>query len=218
MRKLILKMELSLDGYVGRPASGDPGWLLPYYDEELTAYAVELLASAGVHAMGRQAYEDMAPHWQASSEPFAKPMNEIPKAVFSRTLERADWPETTIHRGALADEIAALKAQDGGPILVHGGSRFAQALTRENLVRRVSPARAPGVARRRRPALRWRTAAEAGRGAPVPERHGRADLHAPAERPAAVAPRATRASRARRGAGPRSPTPPSVASRKFARA
>lgn len=134
MRKLMLKMELSLDGHVGRPGSGDPDWLLPYYDEELSAYAVDLLASAGLHAMGRQAYEDMAPHWQASSEPFAKPMNEIPKAVFSRTLERADWPQTTIHRGPLAEEIAALKAQDGGPILAHGGSRFAQALTREHLV------------------------------------------------------------------------------------
>jgi dihydrofolate reductase len=134
MRKLILKMELSVDGYIGRPGSDDASWLLAYYDEELTAYAVDLLASAGVHAMGRHTYESMAAHWPSSDEPFAPPMNTIPKAVFSRTLERASWPETTIYRGDLAAEIARLKEQDGGPILAHGGARFAQSLVRSGLV------------------------------------------------------------------------------------
>jgi dihydrofolate reductase len=131
MRRLILKMELSLDGFIGRDS--DPAWLLRYYDDELTEYEVGLLSSAGVHAMGRQAYEDMAPHWQASTAPFAKPMNEIPKAVFSTTLQQATWPETTIYRD-LTQGIETLKAQDGGPILAHGGSRFVQALTRLDLV------------------------------------------------------------------------------------
>ena len=91
MRKLIM------DGFVGTIGSDDPSWLLPYYDDELTAYVVDLLSSAGVHAMGRPAYEDMGPYWQASNEPFATPMNEIPKAVFSSSLREATWPETTIH-------------------------------------------------------------------------------------------------------------------------
>jgi dihydrofolate reductase len=132
MRQLTLKMELSIDGFVGQPG-GDPAWLLPYYDDALTTYEVGLLSSAGVHAMGRQAYEDMAPHWQASTAPFAKPMNEIPKAVFSSTLQDASWPETTIYRD-LEEGMRALKQQDGKPILAHGGSRFAQALTRRGLV------------------------------------------------------------------------------------
>src|SRR3954449_7548553 len=109
MRKLILKLELSVDGYIGRPAVDDPSWLLPYYDDELTAYAMSLLASAGVHAMGRITYEHMAPHWQVSDEPFAAPMNAIPKAVFSHTLERAEWPETTIYRSDLSADVARLK-------------------------------------------------------------------------------------------------------------
>jgi dihydrofolate reductase len=132
MRPLILKMEMSVDGFVGYPGE-EPGWPIAYYDDELTAYAVELLGSAGVHAMGRVSYEGMAPHWQASSEPFAKPMNEIPKAVFSRTLQEATWPESTIHRD-IEEGIAELKAQDGGPILAHGGAGFAQALTKHGLV------------------------------------------------------------------------------------
>jgi len=132
MRQLIHKMEMTLDGFVGYPGE-EPGWPLEYYDDELTAYEVEVLSSAGVHAMGRVSYEGMAPHWPVSSAPFAKPMNEIPKAVFSRTLDTATWPESTIYRD-VEEGIATLKAQAGAPILAHGGSSFAQALTRAGLV------------------------------------------------------------------------------------
>ena len=132
MRPLILKMELSVDGFVGHDGE-EPGWPLAYYDDELTAYEMDVLSSAGVHAMGRVSYEGMAPHWQVSDEPFAKPMNEIPKAVFSKTLREATWPESTIYRD-LEHDIATLKAQDGAPILAHGGATFAQALTKLGLV------------------------------------------------------------------------------------
>jgi dihydrofolate reductase len=131
MRPLILKMEMSIDGFVGFDGE-EPGWPLEYYDDELTAYELEVLGSAGVHAMGRGAYEDMSPHWPVSTAPFAKPMNEIPKAVFSASLEAATWAESTIHRDL--DAMQELKRQDGGPILAHGGSRFAQTLTRHDLV------------------------------------------------------------------------------------
>lgn len=136
MRPLILKMEVSLDGFVGRSGE-DPSWPLDYYDDELTAYEVELLASAGLHAMGRQAYGDMSPHWPTSTSPFAKPMNAIPKAVFSTTLQTAGWHETTIHRDLEA--LEALKRQDGGPIIAHGGSAFARAITRGGLVDEYRP-------------------------------------------------------------------------------
>ena len=132
MRRLILKMELSLDGFVGRPGI-EPAWPVKYFDDGLTNHMVQLLSSAGVHAMGRVSYEEMSPHWPTSTSPFAKPMNEIPKAVFSRTLTKADWAETTIYRD-LESGIAELKAQDGGPVVVHGGSGFAQALTKLDLV------------------------------------------------------------------------------------
>jgi len=133
MRKLILKMEVTIDGFVGQPGR-DPAWPVAYYDDELAAHEADLLSRAGVHAMGRQAYEDMNPHWQASSGPIADAMNDIPKAVFSSTLQDADWPETTIYRGELQAEVERLKAQDGGPILAHGGARFAQGLTRLELI------------------------------------------------------------------------------------
>jgi dihydrofolate reductase len=132
MRPLILKMDISLDGFVGRPG-GDPSWLLANYDDELTAHMVDFIGRAGTHVMGRETYGEMARHWPTSTEPFAKPMNEIPKAVFSTTLQEATWPETTIYRDIEAG-IAELKGQDGGPIVAYGGANFVQELTRLGLI------------------------------------------------------------------------------------
>jgi len=127
-----MKMEMSLDGYVG--AEGVPSnWPVRYYDDELTAYETELLSAAGVHAMGRHSYEEMGPYWQTADDPFAPVMNDIPKAVFSRTLERGDWPVTRVFRD-LESGMAELRDEDGGPVLVHGGSGLVQQLTRLGLV------------------------------------------------------------------------------------
>ena len=76
----------------------------------------------------------MAEHWPDSTEPYAPPMNEIPKVVFSKTLESADWADSTIDSGDLADGIARLRAEPGKDILVHGGAGFAQSLSRERLI------------------------------------------------------------------------------------
>ena len=93
------------------------------------------LDAAGVHAMGRRSYEIMGPHWAASEGPIATAMNEKPKAVFSRTLEKAEWGPAEIFGGDLGAAIADLKARDDeGTVLVHGGPDFAKSLTRLGLV------------------------------------------------------------------------------------
>jgi dihydrofolate reductase len=84
--------------------------------------------------MGAATYAVMAAHWPSAPGPFAKPMNEIPKVVFSRTLAEATWPESSIARGDLAEEIGALRAQPGGEMIAWGGATFAQALSRAGLV------------------------------------------------------------------------------------
>jgi dihydrofolate reductase len=76
----------------------------------------------------------MAAHWPASAEPWAAPMNQIPKVVFSKTLRDAPWGPVRILSGELAEDVARLKAEPGKDILVHGGARFAQAVTRLGLV------------------------------------------------------------------------------------
>ena len=82
MRDLILKMSLSIDGFVGGPDGGIK-WVFDN-DQEATAWTVETVWNASLHIMGSRTFHDMAAYWPTSTEVFAPPMNRIPKAVFSR--------------------------------------------------------------------------------------------------------------------------------------
>jgi dihydrofolate reductase len=133
-RKVILKMVMSLDGFA-TSRDGTHDWMFEWFDEDSMARNLRALEQAGVHAMGRRSYEIMGPHWAASEGPIAAAMNEKPKAVFSHTLESAEWGPAEIFGGDLSAEIADLKARDEeGTVLVHGGPNFAQSLTRLDLV------------------------------------------------------------------------------------
>jgi dihydrofolate reductase len=133
MRKLILQMQISIDGFVCGP-KGELDWIFPDVDEGYTKWTVDKVWRAGAHLMGRVTYGDMAAHWPTSTEPFAPPMNQIPKIVFSQTLTEARWGETRIVAGDLAKEIARLKDESGNELLAHGGARFARALVSTGLV------------------------------------------------------------------------------------
>ena len=84
MRKLILKMDVSLDGFVGGP-SGESEWIFETCDEGCTIWELETIWQAGLHVMGRKSFESMASYWPSSTNPFAEAMNSIPKLVFSRS-------------------------------------------------------------------------------------------------------------------------------------
>lgn len=133
-RKVILKMVLSLDGFATSP-DGTHGWMFEWFGEDSGERNLRALEEAGVHAMGRRSYEIMGPHWAASEGPIASAMNEKPKAVFSRTLEKAEWGPAEIFGGDLGAGIADLKArEEEGTVLVHGGPVLAASLTRLGLV------------------------------------------------------------------------------------
>ena len=89
--------------------------------------------------MGRVTYQDMAAHWPGSDSEYATPMNDIPKVVFSKTLQTAEWPESRIARGDLVEEIERIKAQPGGYVIAYGGAGFARALIRRGLVDEYRP-------------------------------------------------------------------------------
>jgi dihydrofolate reductase len=129
MRKLILQMQQSLDGFVCGP-NGELDWIFPDFDAEYAAWGVARLWRAGAHLMGGVTYRDMAAHWPSSTEPYAAPMNRLPKVVFSASLKHAPWRETRIVSGDPAKEIARLKQEPGKDLLAHGGVRFAQTLVR----------------------------------------------------------------------------------------
>jgi dihydrofolate reductase len=134
MRKVILSMSMSLDGYVHSDRQ-HPG-ALPE-DDELVQWRLDWMSSAaGAHLMGRTTYQQMAAFWPESDHPYAAPMNDVPKIVFSQTLDdrEATWPSTRIARGELATEIAAIKHEPGPDVIAWGGATFAAALAADNLV------------------------------------------------------------------------------------
>lgn len=150
MRKLILKMSMSLDGFVAGP-NHEADWIFRTADAESTAWNVASIAQAGIHAMGRKSYRDMAAYWPTATGPFAAPMNQIPKVVFTQAgLTGPDaraqdslaadpevvrsWTHPRVASGDLATEIAALKCEPGKEIVAHGGASFARELVRLDLV------------------------------------------------------------------------------------
>lgn len=134
-------MGVSLDGMVaisqgnGSVPVMEGQWGLPPEDPELTELKLAWVREAGAHLMGRVTYEAMAGYWPTSTHPYAAPMNEIPKVVFSNTLDRADWGDTRIVRGGdFAGQIARLKREPGKDLMAHGGAAFVQSLSRHGLV------------------------------------------------------------------------------------
>ena len=132
MRQVTLQMGMSLDGYVASDRE-HPGVAVPE-DAELVGWKIDRLAKAGAHLMGRTTYQEMAAYWPSSTAPYAAPMNDIPKIVFSRTLREGSWPTTRIAAGDLAAEIAAIKEEPGPDVMVHGGASFAAALAARGLI------------------------------------------------------------------------------------
>jgi dihydrofolate reductase len=134
MRDVILYMSMSLDGFVGSDRE-HPGVAIPE-GAELRQWKLAQVTEAGAHLMGRVTYQEMSSYWPQSEDPYAAPMNDIPKVVFSKTLTDAEatWPQTRVARGDLATEIAAIKAEPGAAVIVWGGSRLAGALAAADLI------------------------------------------------------------------------------------
>ena len=134
MASLVLKMSVSLDGYVA-PADGSSDWVAAGRSPDGATWTLETLSNAGAHLIGATTYTAWADFWPGAAGPFAKPMNEIPKVVFSKSLASADWGETEIATGDLAAAVARLKQdRSGGYLLAHGGVRFARSLVETGLI------------------------------------------------------------------------------------
>jgi dihydrofolate reductase len=127
-------MGVTVDGYVAGPG-GEGDWGLAAEHPDVRAWKIASLRQTGTHIMGRVTYEQMAAHWPAATGDYAAFMNDLPKVVFSRTLPAAEWAGSRIARGDLTQEIAALKSESGGDIVMaHGGAAFVQALSRHGLI------------------------------------------------------------------------------------
>jgi dihydrofolate reductase len=144
MRKLVVGTFLTLDGVMQAPGGPeeDPsggfshgGWLVPYFDETLGRAMDEWVQRAGGFLLGRRTYEIFAAHWpQVSGDPVADKLNNSPKYVASRTLDRVDWKNSTLLGGDVAEEVRRLKDESGGELQVHGSGALIQTLLQHNLI------------------------------------------------------------------------------------
>ncbi|GGQ58271.1 dihydrofolate reductase family protein [Streptomyces asoensis] len=133
MRKIVLMMSVSLDGYIEGP-DRDISW--HQVDEELHQHFNDAVRGLGALLSGRTTYELMAGFWPtADADPdvpptmaeFAAIWREIPKIVYSRTLEHADWNTTVVHE-VVPEEVARLKAEPGGDLGLSGADLVASFL------------------------------------------------------------------------------------------
>lgn len=131
MRKLVVSEFLSLDGVMEEPA-----WTMPYWNDEIAAFKGIEMAAAGALLLGRLTYEGFAQAWplRTDEESGGARMNAIPKYVASTTLKRADWQNSVVLGPDVAGEVAALKAQPGGDLLMYGSGQLARFLLERGLV------------------------------------------------------------------------------------
>jgi dihydrofolate reductase len=138
MRKIILMMSVSLDGFIEGPER-QIDW--HQVDDEVHSHFNAQLRMMGAFLSGRVTHQLMAEFWPtADADPsntgpvaeFAAIWRNTPKIVFSRTLERADW-NTTVMRDVVVEEIMALKAQPGGDLAL-GGADLAAAFRDHDLI------------------------------------------------------------------------------------
>lgn len=134
MASLVLKMSVSLDGYIA-PPDGSTGWEAAGRSPDGASWVLETVSNASMHLMGTATYARWAGFWPGAPGPFAKPMNDIPKVVFSNSLTSADWPGTTIVSGDLTAAVTRLKQEhSGGYLLAQGGVRLARSLVKTGLI------------------------------------------------------------------------------------
>jgi dihydrofolate reductase len=140
MRKLKLHVAMSIDGCIAGP-NNEMDWIDFTWNDKLREYEDRLHEPVDTILLGRKMTNEFISYWsnvmnkpEDAEYSFAKKMMETPKIVFTKTLNKSEWPNTKIATGDLKDEITKLKSQDGGDIIVYGGASFDSSLIKENLI------------------------------------------------------------------------------------
>jgi dihydrofolate reductase len=144
MRNLIVQTFLTLDGVMqapGGPGEDDDGgfahggWSVSYWDDQMGQVMGEATSRPFAMVLGRRTYDIMAAFWPtAPEETGAKVFNDATKYVASRGRPDLEWSNSVLIEGDAADGLAALKAEDGPELQVHGSANLIQTLLRRNLV------------------------------------------------------------------------------------
>jgi dihydrofolate reductase len=134
MKRLIMWNLMTLDGFFEGLAKWDLGFHEYVWGDELERLSLGQLGSTGGLVFGRVTYEGMARYWSEATGEIAEFMNRVPKVVFSRTLQRADWNNTRLVSANAEDEVPRLKEQAGGDLYIFGSADLSSGLTRHGLI------------------------------------------------------------------------------------
>jgi dihydrofolate reductase len=137
MRKLVVFNHVTLDGYFV-DTNGDMSWAHKN-DAEWKAFAEGNAKGDGPLLFGRITYELMASYWPtplaSKTDPvLAERMNNLPKVVFSRTLDKASWNNTKLVKGDMAAEIRKMKKEPGEGMAILGSGSIVSQLAQEGLI------------------------------------------------------------------------------------
>lgn len=141
MRKVVLFVHISLDGYAAGP-NGELDWI-PYDDELQEYYVSEIESHVGSPMYGRVTYQGMESYWPtvltdpSSNEKdraHAQWLEDVTKIVFSTTLKEVSWKNSVLIRDNIASEIAKLKKQRGKDLVIYGSPGFAKTLMQLDLI------------------------------------------------------------------------------------
>jgi dihydrofolate reductase len=137
MRKLAVFNNVTLDGYF-TDVHGDMSWAHAD-DAEWTAFAAENASGGGVLLLGRITYELMASYWPTpaaltTAPAVAEGMNRMQKVVFSRTLKKASWQNTTLVTGDIVAAVRKLKSEAGPGMAILGSGSIVSQLAQAGLI------------------------------------------------------------------------------------
>ncbi len=136
MRKIIVSNYITLDGFFAGP-NGEIDWFV--WDDEMAKYSINLMNTVGTILLGRMTYQLFADYWPtpsaAEENPLIAPlMNDLPKIVFSRTLESVAWNNSRLIKENIAEEISKLKQQPGKDMVILGSGSIVSTLARLGLI------------------------------------------------------------------------------------
>jgi dihydrofolate reductase len=130
MRKIAAGLCITLDGIV----TGEEKWVGAHFSPEFAEAVVALMAAGDTVLLGRVTYQFFEEAFGGQAGPEAEYLDNVPKVVFSRTLDSADWQNSTLIRDNAAEEISRLKQQPGTKINVSGSITLVQWLLREGMI------------------------------------------------------------------------------------
>ena len=139
MRQLTVFNNVTLDGYIA-DAKSDMTWAYQSpTDDEWNAFVSGNAQRGGALLFGRVTYDMMASYWPTPAAMAAMPavaegMNRMPKYVFSRTMDKAAWHNTTVLKGDIAVVVRKLKSEPGPGIVILGSGSIVAQLTAAGLI------------------------------------------------------------------------------------